>query len=113
MSLRDILKNIPEKRETVVRGAVKVSNYVDYHLAYYEDTGEFAEITIDFEYADDFHITVNAENWLKYAKLRFGDDDLENTEKHLKKFFVEHTGKVDLEDDMTENDINFRVYYWY
>lgn len=104
---------VPERRAKTVSEGVAVSNYVHYHLVYYVDNGEFAEIQIDFEYADDFHVTVEAKNWLKYAWLSFGDTDLNNTEEHLKKFFAKHTGKVDLEEDMDDLGILYSVAYWY
>lgn len=86
--------------------SIWASDIVHYYY-WYDDENKPVGISLNFEYADDFHYDIAMEEWGKAARLLSINEDLNNTEECLKTFFSGHSRMFDFEEFLQSNEIKF------
>lgn len=89
-----------------------VSDVVDYYY-WYDESNKPVGVSLNFEYANDFHYDLSLEEWRKAAILIHINEDLGNTETRLKQFFNDHSKMFDFEDFLNSNGIKFSKIAFY
>ncbi|MGI6214828.1 MAG: hypothetical protein ACOYIT_02970 [Christensenellales bacterium] len=92
--------------------SIWVSDIVHYYY-WYDNENKPVGVSVNFEYADDFHYDISLKEWSKLAKLLHINEDFNNTEKVLKNFFKTHSRMFDFEEFLQNNEIEFSKIAFY
>ena len=93
------------------REELEIDRFISFY--YWKDSNDsIVGITINFDYADDFHVQLLYENWCKFVRISGYDIKNDSTKCILSDFFKHHES-YELKCFLRENEIEFKGIAFY
>lgn len=93
------------------REELEIDRFISFY--YWKDSNDsIVGITINFDYADDFHVQLLYENWCKFVRISGYDIKNDSTKFILSDFFKNHEA-YELESFLEEKEIEFKMIAFY